>query len=118
MTKKKILVVEETAGATHGFVDALVRRELWDVHTAQAGPAALCRADELRPDLLIADVRPRGGEGLRVARTLGWVRAVPSLLLSEVPGPCLADLPSARLVLERRCDEETLVRTVEDLLPA
>ena len=114
MMKKRILVVEETGGAARGFVDALVRRERWDVHTAPAGPAALCRAHDLRPDLLIADA----GEGLSVARTLGWVNAVPSLLLSEVPGPSLADLPPARLVLERRCDEETLVRTVEDLLPA
>ena len=114
MMKKRILVLEEAGGAAGGFVDALLRRERWDVHTAPAGPAALCRADELRPDLLIADA----GEGLSVARTLGWVSAVPSLLLSEVPGPSLADLPSARLVLERRCDEETLLRTVEDLLPA
>ena len=112
--KKKILVV----GAARGVVDALLRQERWDVHAAPAGPSALCRAHDLRPDLLIADVRPRGGEGLSVARTLGWVSAVPSLLLSEVPGPSLADLPSARLVLERSCDDETLVRTVEDLLPA
>ncbi|HEX7901526.1 MAG TPA: hypothetical protein VF950_27450 [Planctomycetota bacterium] len=109
--KKIILVVD----AAPGFVDALVRDDRWDVHTAPAG-SAVCRAHDLRPDLLIADVHP--GDGLGVARTLGWVSATPSLLLSEVPGPSLADLPHARLVLERSCDGETLLRTVEDLLPA
>lgn len=107
MKLKKILVV----GARPGFVDALVREKRWDVHTAAAGPSALCRAHELRPDLLIAE-----GEGLDAARTLGWVNATPSLLLSDVPGPRPGDIPSARLVLERSCDGETLVRSVDDLL--
>lgn len=107
MTKKKILLV----GDTRGFAAALARERRWDVHTAPAGAPALCRAHELRPDLLVTG-------DLGVARTLGWVSATPSLLLSELPGPRLADVPAARLVLERSCDEETLVRTVEDLLPA
>lgn len=107
MRMKKILVV----GAGPGFVDALVREKRWDVHTAPAGPSALCRAHDLRPDLLIAE-----GKGLDVARTLGWVSATPSLLLSDVPGPRPGEIPSARLVLERSCDGETLVRSVGDLL--
>ena len=105
--KKRILVV----GAPRARVEALARGGRWDVHAAAPGPSALCRAHELRPDLLVA-----GEEGLGVARTLGWVDALPSLLLSEVPGPRLEEVPSARLVLERSCDDETLVRVVEDLL--
>jgi hypothetical protein len=106
MMKKKILVV----GASRDVAKALAAR--WDVSSTPAGPAALCRAHELKPDLVIAE-----GDGVHAARTLGWVDGVPSLLLSEPPGPRPGEVPSARLVLDRSCDDETLVRCVDEILP-
>ncbi len=117
--KKRILVVEETPGATRAFVETLVRDRRYEVRTAAAGPSALCRAHEFDPHLLIADVPEGGRESLSVVRTLGWVNAVPSLVLAEdgAVEAALRTVPARRRTLPPTADRAQLLESVEALLP-
>lgn len=117
--KKRILVVEETPGATRAFVEALVRDRRYEVRTAPAGPSALCRAHEFDPHLLIADVPEGGRESLSVLRTLGWINAVPSLVLAEGDAidAALRSVPARRRTISPTADQTQLLESVEALLP-
>lgn len=116
--QKRILVVEETPGATRAFVEALVRDRRYEVRTAAAGPSALCRAHEFDPHLLIADAPEGGRESLSVVRTLSWVNAVPSLVLTEdgAAQTALRGVPSTCRTLSPAADRTQLIDSIEALL--
>ena len=76
-----MLVVEDepTIAAS---VAARLRAEGFRVDVAHDGPAAVARAEEVEPDLVVLDVMLPGFDGLEVCRRLHARRPVPVLMLT------------------------------------
>lgn len=81
--KKKIMVVEDEALGALGLMDLL---EMWGYETcgsAYSGESAISLADECRPDVIIMDVRIKGGiDGIETARRIRAKKFVPIIFLS------------------------------------
>ena len=78
---RRVLVVEDepTIAAS---VAARLRAEGFRVDVAHDGPAAVARAEEVEPDLVVLDVMLPGFDGLEVCRRLHARRPVPVLMLT------------------------------------
>ncbi len=79
MTRSTILIVDDIEANRRTLEDLLDYPEL-ELHSAADGPAALARAAELQPDLILLDVMMPGMDGFEVCTRL---RADPQL--GEVP---------------------------------
>ena len=69
MVRQKILIVDDE-GDIAEFVEYNLRREQYDTRTAAGGTAALRRAREEQPDLILLDLMLPGVHGLEVCRQL------------------------------------------------
>jgi two-component system alkaline phosphatase synthesis response regulator PhoP len=69
MPRAKILVVDDEQSILD-LVSAYLRREGYEVHTAEDGPGAFQAARAFQPDLLILDVMLPGFDGLEVLARL------------------------------------------------
>jgi len=78
---QRILVVEDDATIAAALADRL-RAEGFDAEVVGDGLAAVARAEELRPDLVLLDVMLPGLDGLEVCRRLQASRYVPVLMLT------------------------------------
>ena len=79
----RILIVEDDALCALAAEAALVAAGLQVVGIAGDGAAALALAETARPDLVLMDIRLRGGmDGLETARALDRDLGVPSLFVS------------------------------------
>ncbi len=118
MSYKTILVLEERFDDARVIADTLskIGHRVCRVSAA----AALCGADSLKPDLVIADVSRSASPTLRVAQTLGWVDAVPIVIATSLPyvelDEPLSQIPGVWGVVFKPCSDRTLVRTVEEAL--
>src|SRR5512145_1453852 len=69
MVRKKILIVDDEADIVE-FVEYNLRREQYDTRSAGDGTAALRRAREDQPDLILLDLMLPGVHGLEVCKQL------------------------------------------------
>ena len=79
--ERMILVVEDEAAIANS-VAARLGKEGFGVEIAADGPAAVERARDLHPDLVILDVMLPGMDGLEVCREIQRDRPVPVLMLT------------------------------------
>ncbi len=82
--RQKILVVDDEADIVE-FVEYNLRREQFEIRTANDGPTALRRAREEQPDLVLLDIMLPGIHGLEVCRLLKSGREtahIPVIMLS------------------------------------
>ena len=81
--KKRIMIVDDEALGALGLIDMV---EMWGYEScgsAYSGEGALKLEEECRPDLIIMDVRIKGGmNGLETARRIRAKRFVPIVFLS------------------------------------
>ncbi|MEV5826524.1 response regulator transcription factor [Spirillospora sp. NPDC052242] len=78
---QRVLVVEDEPTIARAVADRLAA-EGFAVATAADGPAAVERAREWRPDLIVLDVMLPGFDGLEVCRRVQAERPVPVLMLT------------------------------------
>ena len=64
---KKILVCEDEADAIV-YLNNKLRKENYEIHTAVNGDEAIEKARELKPDLILLDIRMPKVDGLEVAK--------------------------------------------------
>lgn len=76
----RILIVDDES-ASRIALEALLRREKFEVHSATDGPAALAECSSFRPDLVLLDVLMPGMSGLEVCRQ---IKATPETRLTPV----------------------------------
>lgn len=69
MNKAKILVVDDEASIV-SLVEAYLRPEGYEVHTAKDGDAALAAARAFKPDVIVLDIMLPGKDGIEVLTTL------------------------------------------------
>ena len=69
MTKAKILVVDDEQSILN-VVEAYLKPEGYEVHTATDGSAALASARAFKPDLIVLDIMLPGKDGIEVLTTL------------------------------------------------
>lgn len=81
MAQRRVLVVDDEPTIATS-VAARLRAEGFTVDVAHDGPAALARAAEAAPDLVVLDVMLPGLDGLEVCRRLQARRPVPVLMLT------------------------------------
>ncbi|WTS97978.1 response regulator transcription factor [Streptomyces sp. NBC_00096] len=77
----RILVVDDDPTVAE-VVTGYLRRAGYAVETAGDGPAALARADRVRPDLVVLDLMLPGLDGLEVCRRLRATGPVPVIMLT------------------------------------
>ncbi len=77
---KTILLVRRVPGSDSPMVDLLKRRG-YVVEQVEAGPEALRRARELRPDAVLVDI-PAASPGFEVAQTMGRAGTAPCVLVT------------------------------------
>ncbi|MDQ6780217.1 MAG: response regulator transcription factor [Candidatus Eremiobacteraeota bacterium] len=80
-TRGNVLVVDDEPAVTELLCDAL-RSEGFSVITAADGPAALRRAREHNPDLVVLDIGLPGLDGFEVCRVLRKESTAPVLVVS------------------------------------
>jgi DNA-binding response OmpR family regulator len=78
---RRILVVEDELTIAES-VAARLRAEGFEVEMAHDGPAAVAKAAEMAPDLIVLDVMLPGFDGLEVCRRVQAQRPVPVLMLT------------------------------------
>jgi DNA-binding response OmpR family regulator len=78
---RRILVVEDEHTIAES-VAARLRAEGFQVDLVHDGPAAVARAESIRPDLIVLDVMLPGFDGLEVCRRVQALRPVPVLMLT------------------------------------
>lgn len=81
MSDRHILVVEDDPTIA-GSVIARLRAEGFTVDHAGTGPAAVDKANRLKPDLIVLDLMLPGFDGLEVCRRVQAQRPVPVLMLT------------------------------------
>ena len=89
MRTRKILVVDDDESQRHIFCRRL-SVEAYEVVVANSGLDALTRIQDLRPDLVLADISmPRidGIELLRIMRKAPQTAAIPVILMTGMPVP-------------------------------
>jgi CheY-like chemotaxis protein len=84
----RVLIVDDTP-EVRLLLKGLLERANFQVWTAEDGPSALHRFREMRPGLVILDIRMPGMNGIEVARRIRQSSSVPILLLSAVGTPDL-----------------------------
>jgi DNA-binding NarL/FixJ family response regulator len=68
----RIVIADDNLAVRRGVAQLLTREGIWEVcGHASNGPEALEKARELRPDLVLLDIRMPGMDGLETARVLG-----------------------------------------------
>ena len=78
---RRVLVVEDERTIAES-VAARLRAEGFEVEVAHDGPAAVARARDGQPDLVVLDVMLPGFDGLEVCRRIQAERPVPVLMLT------------------------------------
>lgn len=76
----RILIVDDES-ASRIALEALLRREKFDVHSATDGPTALAECTSFRPDLILLDVLMPGMSGFEVCKQ---IKATPETRLTPV----------------------------------
>ena len=76
----KILIVDDESAA-RAALEALLRREGFDVRDASDGPSALAECATFRPDLILLDILMPGINGFEVCRR---IKATPETRLTPV----------------------------------
>jgi DNA-binding response OmpR family regulator len=79
--QRRVLVVEDELTIAES-VAARLRAEGFQVDLAHDGPAAVAKALEIEPDLVVLDVMLPGFDGLEVCRRIQAHRPVPVLMLT------------------------------------
>ncbi|MDQ4028900.1 MAG: response regulator, partial [Actinomycetota bacterium] len=80
MRTRSIAVVEDEATIAQAIA-ARLRKEGFQVETAQDGPSGVRLCSSLRPDLVVLDLMLPGLDGLEVCRRIQAERPVPVLML-------------------------------------
>jgi DNA-binding response OmpR family regulator len=81
MRTRSIAVVEDEATIAQAIA-ARLRKEGFQVETAQDGPSGVTLCSSLRPDLVVLDLMLPGLDGLEVCRRIQAERPVPVLMLT------------------------------------
>ena len=111
----RILIVDDNDRVRHGVTGLLTSEEGWEVcGEASDGAEAIQRARDLRPDLLVVDIRMPGLGGLEAARLLSRELPETTILIMSQYDPAQL-LPSALEAGAHACVDKS--RLSYDLLP-
>lgn len=119
MTAQIILVLEERVGDADEVAQSLDRIGR-QVSRLIVNDECVCAADELKPDLVIADVSRLGSPTVQTARTLAWVDGIPIVIATALPylelDRPLSEIPGVRGVLFKPCSDVTMSRALNEAL--
>jgi DNA-binding response OmpR family regulator len=119
---KRILVADDDESFLKGLAIRL-RKEGFEVLTAQDSYGALRKAMKQRPDVIITDINMPGGDGFTITERLGKLRwdQPPTIYVTGEKSDYMENLLwqfDARHVFYKPLDTHELLRTVDDLLTA
>ena len=122
MEKKRILIADDDESFLMGLTLRL-RREGFEVLSAQDSYGALTTAIRQRPDVIITDVNMPGGDGFTIQERLCNLGLDPPPIIyvtGEKSGRMVSRLWQfdARQVFYKPLDTYELLRTVDDMLTA
>ncbi len=122
MGKKRILIADDDKSFLTGLALRL-RKEGFDVLTAQDSYGALTQAMRQRPDVIITDINMPGGDGFTIQErlgNLGWDQP-PIIYVTGEKSDYMESLLwqfNARQVFYKPLDTQELLLTVNDILTA
>ncbi len=122
MTKKRILIADDDESFLMGLTVRL-KKEGFEVFTAQDSYGALTQAMMLRPDVIITDINMPGGDGFSITERLwklGWDQPPIIYVTGEKSDhvECLLWQFNAHQVFYKPLDTNELLRTVNDMVAA
>ncbi len=121
MIKKYVLIVDDDAELRSGLGEVL-KRSGYELVEVADGIEGLAKAETLRPDVILLDIRMPGLDGYTVCRRLKLgpqTRQIPVILLTgveDLAADRLADLAGAVVCLAKPFPQEVLLATIQETL--
>jgi len=110
MSRKKILIVDDESGICNVVKEGLEKTGNFEVDIAVNGKEGIRVAKDVRPDLILLDIRMPGMDGLEVIERLKADRdtmAIPVVMLTAV------DDDAARIKSAQLFNEQYITKPVE-----
>jgi CheY-like chemotaxis protein len=112
MSKRRVLIVEDEAIAARAAQYMLQSAGCEVAGIVDTGEAAVARAEEERPDMVLMDIRLKGSlDGIEAGRRIHASLNIPILFVTAYSGTELADvddLPDTCYYLSKPIDENRL----------
>lgn len=120
-TRKPVILIAERDRNVRELQEHFLGRAGFAVEFADDGPAALERAREARPALVVTEILIPGIDGLALCRRLGedpLTRDIPVMVFSILAAAGRADEAGARAFLRKPVVESVFVAAVQQLVAA
>jgi DNA-binding NtrC family response regulator len=110
-----VLVVDDEP-LQAGILRTILEKEGYDTHTAASGKEALARVADLRPDVILTDLRMEGMDGIELIAAVPREPFEPSMIIMTAHGTIASAVDAVRKgafdYLAKPLDKDTLLLTV------